>query len=171
LSYLSVRPSLRMEQLGSHWTDFYEIWYLSIFRKFIEKIQVSCKSDNNSGHFTWTPMHIFIYLAQLFLKWIIFRTKVVEKKHTSTMFSNFFFQNRAVYEIMWKNIVERGRPQMTIWRIRLSCWIPKAKNTHSEYVIFIVFPLQQWLHEHTSVLRTLLVLYRKSVSALVHFTS
>jgi hypothetical protein len=25
-----------------------------------------------------------------------------------------FFENPAVYEIMWKNIVERGRPQMTI---------------------------------------------------------
>ena len=29
----SVRPSLRMQQLGSHWTDFREILYLSIFRK------------------------------------------------------------------------------------------------------------------------------------------
>jgi len=28
----SVRPSVRMEQLGSHWTDFHEIWYL-IFSK------------------------------------------------------------------------------------------------------------------------------------------
>jgi hypothetical protein len=26
-----VRPSARMEQLGSHWTDIYEIWYLIIF--------------------------------------------------------------------------------------------------------------------------------------------
>jgi hypothetical protein len=28
---LSVRLSVRMEQLGSHWTDFHEIWYLRIF--------------------------------------------------------------------------------------------------------------------------------------------
>jgi len=27
---LSVPPSVRMEQLGSHWTDFHEILYLSI---------------------------------------------------------------------------------------------------------------------------------------------
>jgi len=27
---LSVRPPARMEQLGSHWTDFHEIWCLSI---------------------------------------------------------------------------------------------------------------------------------------------
>ena len=32
--------SVRMEQLGSHWTDFYEIWYFSVFRKSVENIQV-----------------------------------------------------------------------------------------------------------------------------------
>ena len=31
--------------------------------------------------------------------------------------------------------VERGRPQMTIWRMRIACWISKATDTHSEYVI------------------------------------
>ena len=51
----------------------------------------------------------------------------------------------AIYEIMWKNTVELDRPQMTIWRMRIACWIPKAKNTHSEYVIHIAFPRQQWL--------------------------
>ena len=34
-----VCPSVRMEQLGSHWTDFHESLYLRIFRKSIEKIQ------------------------------------------------------------------------------------------------------------------------------------
>jgi len=28
-----ARASVHMEQLGSHGTDFYEIWYLSIFSK------------------------------------------------------------------------------------------------------------------------------------------
>jgi len=32
-------------------------------------------------------------------------------------------------------------------------WILKVTNSLSEYVIFIVFPLQQWLHERSSVLR------------------
>jgi len=53
---------------------------------------------------------------------------------------------------MWKNIVERDRPQMTIWRMRIACWIPKATNTQLEYVIFIAFPLQQCLHERISML-------------------
>ena len=54
-------------------------------------------------------------------------------------------------KLMWKNTVVPGRPQITIWRIRIACWIFKAKNTHSEYVILIVFSLQQWLHESASV--------------------
>jgi len=41
---------------------------------------------------------------------------------------------------------------MAIWRMRIACWVPKATNTHSEYVIRIAFPLQQWLHERSSVL-------------------
>jgi len=70
------------------------------------------------------------------------------------VFNNiFFFENRAVYDIMWKNVVERGRPQMTIWRMRIACWIPVAINTHSEYVILIASPLQQWLYERASLSR------------------
>ena len=43
------------------------------------------------------------------------------------MFSHFF-QKSYLYEIMWKNIIERGRPQMTIRQKRLACWIPRATN-------------------------------------------
>ena len=45
------------------------------------------------------------------------------------------------------------RPQMTIWRMRVACWIPNGTNTHSEYVILIVFSLQKWLLERASVSR------------------
>jgi len=54
---------------------------------------------------------------------------------------------------MWKNLVERARPQMTMWRMRIACWITKATNTHSQYVILIAFPLQQLLHLRPSMLR------------------
>ena len=40
-----------------------------------------------------------------------------------------------------------------IRRIRIACWIPKAANTHSVYVILIAFPLQHWLYERASTLR------------------
>jgi hypothetical protein len=54
---------------------------------------------------------------------------------------------------MWKNIAEEGRPQMTIWHMRIACWILRATNTHSQYVIFIACPLQQWLIKRASMLR------------------
>jgi len=41
---------------------------------------------------------------------------------------------------------------MTIWRMRNACWINKAIQTHSEYVILIAFPPQQWLYERASML-------------------
>ena len=52
---------------------------------------------------------------------------------------------------MWKNIVEAGSPQMTLWHVRIVCWMRKATNTHSEYVMLIAFPLKQWLHERVSM--------------------
>jgi len=55
------------------------------------------------------------------------------------MFSNFFFENHAFYEILWKNIVEPGRAQMTIWRLRILCWIIRATYIYSGYVLFIIF--------------------------------
>ena len=52
---------------------------------------------------------------------------------------------------------------MTVRRMRIACWISKDTHTHkhSQYVIFIAFPLQQWLQERASMLplRTLLVLF------------
>ena len=71
-------------------------------------------------------------------------TKDVEKIKTHFMFSNFFFENPAIYDIMWKTVVETDRPQVTQWLIRIARYIPKATNTHSEYAILITLPLQQW---------------------------
>jgi hypothetical protein len=38
-------------------------------------------------------------------------------------------------------------------RMRCACWITKTTDTHSEYVIVIVFPRQQWLCKCASMLR------------------
>jgi hypothetical protein len=48
------------------------------------------------------------------------------------------------------NIVEPNRhatDNNKIWRMRIACWIFKAIDTNSEYVIFIAFSLQQCLQE------------------------
>jgi len=36
-------------------------------------------------------------------------------QNTRFMFNNFFYENSTIYETLWKNVVERGRPEMTIW--------------------------------------------------------
>jgi len=48
---------------------------------------------------------------------------------------------------MWTNNVEPGKPQIKIRRMRIACWIPKATNTHSDYVILIAFSVQQRLQD------------------------
>ena len=54
---------------------------------------------------------------------------------------------------MWKNSVEPDRSQ--VMRMRISFWIPKAKDAHSEYITLTGFSLQQWLHKRASLLRSL----------------
>jgi hypothetical protein len=54
----SVRLSLHIE-LGSHSTEFHDIWYLRIFRRSVREVQVSLRSDKNNGYFTWTPMYVY----------------------------------------------------------------------------------------------------------------
>jgi len=39
-----------------------------------------------------------------------------------------------------------------MWRMRIACWITKAANIYSVYVILIAFPLQKWLNERTAIL-------------------
>jgi hypothetical protein len=40
-----------------------------------------------------------------------------------------------------------------ILRMRFARWITKATDTHSQYVILIAFPWQQWLRERASMSR------------------
>jgi len=85
------------------------------------------KGTLHEDHYTF----FLSYIARFFLEWEHFSDKCCkESQNTRFVFSNFFLDNRAGYEIMWKNIVECGRPRMTIWRLRIACWLPKATNTH-----------------------------------------
>jgi len=43
-----------------------------------------------------------------------------ENRNTHFMFS-YFKKNRTICQMMWKNIVEPDRSQMTVWRMRISC--------------------------------------------------
>jgi hypothetical protein len=71
------------------------------------------------------------------------------------VYNEFFFPRKSFR--LCHNVGKSGTPGQAIGdniirRMRFLCWIPKATNTHSQYVILIVFPLQNWSHEHASVL-------------------
>ena len=61
-------------------------------------------------------MYTYDYcIAELFLEWALFQTKVVETIKTHFVSSNSPPpQIRAVYEVMLKNMVEPDRPKMTV---------------------------------------------------------
>jgi hypothetical protein len=74
------------------------------------------------------------------------------RESQNTFCIQYFFE-RTLCEIMWKNVVKSDRPEMTIRRIRITCWITKATNVHLEYEILTAVPLLQLLYERASILR------------------
>ena len=145
-----------MKQLGSHWANCNENLYLIIFRKSVEKIQNVTK--------LWQVNRVLFFHEDLCMfmtvpRRVILRMRNVSdescREYQNTLFvcNNLFFtENHAIYEVIWKNMVEPDGPQMTIWRVRFACWITKATNTIPEYVIITAFPRQKWLSERASVL-------------------
>jgi len=66
----------------------------------------------------------------------LIQSRAVENIKTHTIRPvKFYSENLAFYEIRWKNNIDRGRPQVAIWRMRFACWIRKVKVTNSEYAI------------------------------------
>jgi len=59
----------------------------------------------------------------------MFQTKVEER-----LKMHKFRENRAVYKLMIEDTVQTDRPQMTMLRMCIACWITLATDTHSEYV-------------------------------------
>jgi hypothetical protein len=122
---LSVRLSVRTEQLGSHWTDFHEIWYLWIFRKTAKRIQVSLKSDKINGTLLQAQYTFLTTSRSVLLRMINVSDKSFrENQNTYFVFSNFFFFRKSCR--LWDNVKKYFRAE---------------QDTHSEYVTLIAFPL------------------------------
>ena len=49
---MSVSPTVNVGQLGSHWTDFYEILHLSIFLNSVATFEVPVTSCMHNLYFT-----------------------------------------------------------------------------------------------------------------------
>ena len=100
-----------------------------------------------------TDIHFWSYLAQFFLEWKMFQTKLVVQFKTHILCSATFFRKSCR---LWDNVGKFRRMGQAIdGNIALhcfACWIPRVTNMHSEYVILDAFPLQQRLCEHAPML-------------------
>ena len=140
-----------MEQLRFKRKDFHEILHLRDFRIYIEKIQDLLKSMKINYQLAGYFMHVFDHISlNSFIVINILDECCRENQITHFMLNNFFFhKNRAFYKIVRKSVVEPDRPQMAVRHLLFACWITKATNTDSEYVIFIALPSQKCLRAFT----------------------
>ena len=76
-----------------------------------------------------------------------------EHKNTHFMLNKVFFSKNVPFVRYVEKYCRLGQAKMKIWRMHIACWIPKATNPHSEYVILIAFPLQERLYESASMLQ------------------
>jgi len=65
--------------------------------------------------------------------------RLVEKVKTHIVCQITFSRKSYRLWSMWKNIVEPDTPQVGSRRMCITCWITKAKDTHSEYVMLMLF--------------------------------
>jgi hypothetical protein len=136
-----------MKQLVFHGQDLQKDFISEDFSKICREIQVSAKSDTNTGTLL-EELCTFMIIS----RWILLGMRDVsnkscrENQNTHFMLNNFFFRKSCR---LWDNVEKYG----TIWRMRFACWIIKATGTHSEYVILITFTWQKWLRERDSMLR------------------
>ena len=90
-------------------------------------INLSCAKillTSVTGSLREDDMHFFLIISRS----VLLRMRLVpEEIKTHILYSVSPSPGiRTVYEIMRNNIVELGRPQVTIWRMRIACWIAKA---------------------------------------------
>jgi S-adenosylmethionine synthetase len=88
---MSVCPSVRLKQLGSHCTNFREISHLSIFRKSVQNIQVSSNYDKNSSSL-YAEQLTFLMSPSVLCRMRDVTDKIVEKIIISVLYSATIFR-------------------------------------------------------------------------------
>jgi hypothetical protein len=150
---VSIRVSICMEQLGSHWMHVREIWCLSIYQKSVKKMQALLKSDKNNGYFSWRPTYTVAH-------WFLLRMRNVsdkscrENQNTHFMFRNVFWHSCHLWDSTKKyRRARQATYDNIIQHMHFVCLVTKTTDTHSEYIVLLAYARQQWLHNCTSVLQ------------------
>jgi hypothetical protein len=101
-----------------------------------------------------TDIHFWSYLAQFFLEWNIFRTKVVQNIKTRILSSvTFFFFRKSCR--LWDNVEKYCTAgHATQYNTALAhCTLDTQGYKNTLRICNISFAIQQWLHERVSMLR------------------
>jgi hypothetical protein len=85
----------------------------------------------------------------------MFQTEFVDKIKTYTLCSKFFSRKscRLRDNVEKYGTARQATDDNITRRMRFACWITKATDTHSGYVILIALPRQERLRERASMLR------------------
>jgi hypothetical protein len=122
----SVCPSAMSNSAPT--TRIFMEFYIWVFFENLSRKSVSFKYDENSGYFTWSPIHTVVIQRSIIIRMRNVSDKIcTESKKTHFIFSNFFRKSCRFWDKVKKT-------QMNIWRMRIACWIPKATNVLSEHV-------------------------------------
>jgi hypothetical protein len=105
---MCVCLSGRMKQIGFHWTEFRDIWFLSVFffffRKSAENIQVPLISDKNR------TVHEVLCIFMVISSWTLLIMRNVtykscrENQNTRFVFNYFFFRKSCHFRDNVKKI-------------------------------------------------------------------
>jgi hypothetical protein len=87
-----------------------------------------------------------------------FRQICTENQKTNFMLNTYFPKIMPFMRQCGKEVTARqATDDNIIRRMRFACWITKATDTHSEYVIIIAFPRQLRISKRALVLRLCVV--------------
>ena len=93
-------------------------------------------------------------------QWILLRMRIVsdkrciENQNIYAMFNNFLFFQKSCH--FWDNgekyfIAGQATDKNKKQCMCIACWITNATNPHSEYVLLMALPWQQWLCKQASM--------------------
>jgi len=109
------------------------------------KIKVSLKPERNNVYFTWRPIYIsdHISLSSSYNEKCFTQNRRKNQNKRFVFNKVFFFFKSWCLRDNVKDTVQLDRPRMTMWLLRIACWITKSTRTHThthkQYVILLLF--------------------------------
>ena len=138
----------------SAWNTSAPIWRIFMkfnyfFRKICQENSIFNKIGQENWFFTCIPLHIFNNISRNFYYNEKCCRQMLYRQSKLVLYSLASLPPplRKSYRL-WDNVVKyctagQATDGSIIWLKRFTCWIPKATDTHPEYVI-IYFPRQLW---------------------------